>query len=489
MSESANTSLSFYKASLLPARCAVDLSDGSERGEYVCQDYILNRLGRPHRAINLMYCYYPHDVGWPGRASVVHAHDDACYAWDYPYDDYFPFAGEEVFEQIRDIRRHGQDVILTLTIDPNVDDNHLISIAEKLSVFGRLQLRINHEATGTWFQFNRRCTYQEVADFYVRFHKIIKQHAPHIKTILCIGGIESAGAPQIVQEDEFTEAVRETDIWSVDKYLALHYAWPYGVAEPGEPGHYLDSVRGVYELTKASYRRFFELNGNRSKPMYMSELNSDGDVTGPFVQAKMLREFTDYIKNDPEQGWFSGFTMYQFRDRGRLGLEVQDPNNADIGLAQPILTEYRDIIRDEYFNPEIKIDGERELSLPTVLRWGGSEDASGVSLPITLEQSPTFFEITFDGDDAGANLMLELAGHWFYKSPETKTVDLIYAFFGDGAIAVDKARTINLNIFAPPATGENTLAAHDWRVNHYTTLHSVPDVRLRYQPTETMPTR
>ena len=37
-----------------PAQCAVDLGDGSERGEYVNQDYILQKLGRPHRAVNLM---------------------------------------------------------------------------------------------------------------------------------------------------------------------------------------------------------------------------------------------------------------------------------------------------------------------------------------------------------------------------------------------------------------------------------------------------
>lgn len=55
-----------------PAECAVDLGDGSERGEYVDQDYILQKLGRPHRAVNLMYCYYPNDDKWPGRASVVH---------------------------------------------------------------------------------------------------------------------------------------------------------------------------------------------------------------------------------------------------------------------------------------------------------------------------------------------------------------------------------------------------------------------------------
>ncbi len=53
-----------------PAPCGVDLGDGSERGEYVNQDYILQKLGRPHRNINLMYCYYPLDKGWPARARL-----------------------------------------------------------------------------------------------------------------------------------------------------------------------------------------------------------------------------------------------------------------------------------------------------------------------------------------------------------------------------------------------------------------------------------
>ncbi len=37
------------------ARVAMDLTDGSERGEYVSQDYILHTLGRPVRSVNLMY--------------------------------------------------------------------------------------------------------------------------------------------------------------------------------------------------------------------------------------------------------------------------------------------------------------------------------------------------------------------------------------------------------------------------------------------------
>ena len=72
---------------LTPAKCALDLGDGSERGEYVCQEYILNVLGRPHRAVNIMYTYYPNDKEWPARISEACADMDVSFAWDYPYDD------------------------------------------------------------------------------------------------------------------------------------------------------------------------------------------------------------------------------------------------------------------------------------------------------------------------------------------------------------------------------------------------------------------
>lgn len=212
-----------------PAQCAVDLGDGSERGLYVNQDYILSKLGRPHRCVNLMYCYYPLDKGWPGRASVVHADPNVSFAWDYPYDDYFTYKGglngthdDEPFTYMRDVRRHGQDVLLTLTLDPNLTDDHLIAIAKDLRTFGRVLMRINHEATGDWFSFTKRTSYQGVADFYVRFHKIIKEYAPNVSTILCIGGVEHPeNGEEIEKEKEFSEAVKVTDIWSVDKFRRL----------------------------------------------------------------------------------------------------------------------------------------------------------------------------------------------------------------------------------------------------------------------------
>lgn len=478
--------LKAYHLHMGTAKCAVDLGDGSERGSYVNQDYILHKLGRPHRAINLMYCYYPLDKGWPVRASIAHASDSVSFAWDYPYDDYFTYKGglggnlnEEPFTFMRDVRRHGQDVILTLTIDPHVSDEHLTAIAKDLTVFGRVQLRINHEATGHWFSFNKRCSYQEVADFYVRFHKIIKKYAPNVKTILCIGGIEYLKKEKMEKEKEFTEAVKQTDIWSVDKYMALHWGWPYDVAERGGSSHRRDKVSKIYELTRRSYERFKFLNDGVGKPMVMSELNADGDVTGPYDQAAMIKEFCDMLKGEPAD-WFSAFTFYQFRDDGRLGLEITDPNNKEVGIEQPALKTYKEIIHDDYFSPEMTEQGE--ATLPITLRWGGSEDATGLSVPLHFESNPVFAEAIFDDNIKDLNLMMELNGHWFYKAPGVKTIDMMPAFFER---PLSSSAELALKLFAPPASGENTPSqGKDWAENYYTVIKKLPQLRLRFEPIE-----
>lgn len=469
-----------YALHMGKAKCAVDLGDGSERGEYVSQDYILHTLGRPHRSISLMYCYYPLDEGWPGRASVVHANPDVSFAWDYPYDDYFTYKGGlggntdgEPFNYMREIRQHGQDVTLTLTMDPHISDEHLIAIAKDLKPFGRLMLRINHEATGNWFSFNRRCTYQEVADFYCRAHRIIKEYAPNVQTILCTGGVEENG--KIEKEEEFTEAVRCTDMWSIDKYFALHWGWPFDVAERGGTTHSRGNIREIYEYTKKSYERFSELCGGIKKPMMMSEVNADGDVVGPYEQAAMVKEFCDILKEE-NATWFTNFSMYQFRDRGRLGLEIEDPNNSEVGIAQPILETYKEIIHDEYFQPEMTIGAE--VQLPLTLRWGGAEDAEGIAIPVHLESNPHFFELVFEDD---SNLMIEINGTWFYKSPKAKTIDVMSAFFKK---PVNGPCDMTLKIFAPPATGENDISTEDSLYNSYTTIEKLPKIRLRFEPIE-----
>ena len=364
-----------------PAKCAGDLGDGSERGEYVNQDYILHTLGRPHRSINLMYCYYPLDKEWPGRISEVMKNADVSFQWDYPYDDYFPYKGglngntdDEPFTCMRDIRRHGQDITLTLTIDPNVSDDHLIAIAKDLRPFGRLLLRINHEATGNWFSFTKRATYQQVADFYIHFHNILKEYAPNVSTILCAGAC-SADSEEVEMEKEFKEAFLTTDIWSIDKYISLHWGWPFDVAERGGTSHSREYPDNVFDAAKKSFERFKYLNGGVSKPMVLSELNADGDVVGPYEQAEVITDFCNRIKREQAE-WLSGFTLYQFRDRGRLGLEIEDPNNPDVGIPQPEMAAYKEIIHDEYFYPVFEEKGEAQL--PVKMRWGGFEDSDGI---------------------------------------------------------------------------------------------------------------
>ncbi len=472
-----------YKVTLGKARCAVDLGDGSERGEYVNQDYILRKLGRPHRSISIMYCYYPFDEQWPARISEAMKDADISFQWDYPYDDYFPYLGGlggntkgEPFEQMRDIRRHGQDVTLTLTIDPHVTDEMLAAIGEDLKPFGRLMLRINHEATGNWFSFTKRASYQEIADFFCRASRIIKKHAPNVKTILCIGGVEHPEkGGEIEMEKEFSQAVRETDIFSVDKYMSLHWGWPFDVAEPGGKSHSRSSVREIYDMTKASFERFKYICGGHAKPMVMSEFNSDGDVTGAYEQAEMVRLFCDILKNE-QADWFTGFTFYQFRDRGRLGLETQDPNNPEVGIEQPVLRTYKEIIHDDRFTPSLT-RGE-QLSLPVTLRWGGAEDSDGIAIPLHFDGDPHFCEAVFEDD---SNLMMELNGMWFYKSPKAVTIDLMPAFYEK---RLSGAADMTLNIFAPPASGENDISAEDGLLNYYYTLEKLPRIRIRTSPVE-----
>lgn len=467
-----------------PAQCAVDLGDGSERGEYVDQDYILQKLGRPHRAINLMYCYYPNDEGWPGRASVVHADPSVQFAWDFPYDDYFTYKGglngtrdDEPFTCMRDVRRHGQDVLLTMTIDPKVSDEHLRAIGQDLRTFGRVQLRINHEATGNWFSFNKRASYEEVAAFFAHASEIIREEAPNVKTIICLDGCKSVDDEKMEMEDIFAEASRAADIVSVDRYMSLHWGWPYDVAEEGGDTFSRSKVEDIYTLAKKSYERYTFVNDGVKKPMVLSEFNSDGDVTGPYDQADMLKSFCEMLKADKEK-WLSGFTLYQFRDRGRLGLEIEDPNNAGVGIEQPLMDTYREIIHDDFFQPSMETGAD--VALPATLRWGGSEDADGVAVPLHFDSDPVFCEAYFDEDTVDMNLMLELNGHWFYKAPGVKCVDMMSAFFKNRLSA---AADMELKIFAPPAGGENDPSqGEDWQTNYYTELKALPTIRIRYAP-------
>lgn len=471
------------KVTLNPARCGLDLGDGSERAEYVNQDYILTTLGRPHRNIGIMYTYYPKDKEWPERISVACKDMEINFQWDYPYDDYFPYRGGidgdtlgQPFEQMRDIRRHGQDVALTLTIDCSLPDEYLRQIAKELKTFGRMRLRINHECCGDWFTHNQRFSYQEVADFFVRFATIVKEEAPHIQIVFCGGSVmdlEAEDAP-VQHEEEFQKAFDIADVWSNDCYLALHYRWPFDVCEKDSQDSFaMTPVDPFFERLDKTSKRMTKVNHGVCKPFVISEFNTDGDVTGPMRQGESIKRFVEKLKQG-DADWFDGFSMYQFRDRGRLGLEIEDPNNNTVGIPQPILKDYKEILKDPFFLPEL-VEGE-SVSLPATLRWGGAEDAEGLAIPLTLEKTPEFCEITFEEE---LNLMMEINGRWFYKAPGTKTVDLMPAFF---ETPVEPGTKLSLKIFAPPASGENDPAqGEDWAVNYYCTINEMPKLRIRYE--------
>ena len=480
---------------LTPAGCALDLGDGSERGEYVCQDYILQRLGRLHRNISLMYTYYPKDKEWPARSSEAYPDMEVHGQWDYPYDDYFPYGGgiggslsAQPFEQMRDIRRHGQDVTLTLTADCSITDEQITAIARDLRTFGRMRLRLNHECAGTWFTHNRRYSYQEIGDFFVRFTKIVKQEAPNVDMVFCSGVVTPDG--KLPYEKEFREAYRIADVWSADKYFALHFGWPFDICEKGDKTFGAEALSDYLKNVDRTVRCLVELCDGRQRPFSASEFNIDGDVTGPIAQGESLLRFADYMtKERPD--WMYSLSIYQFRDRGRLGLEMEDPNCPEVGIEQPLMEDYKKIMRMPYFQPGIEpeevlcpageADPKKLGKLSHIpMRWGGAEDSEGVEMKVRMEGLPVFFELAFPKE---ANLIFSVNERWFYKAPGVTVIDAMPAFFGKDAKPVAAGEEIRILIFAPPADGENPKTdREDWATDYHTELEALPKLRIRYEP-------
>ena len=470
-----------YNIHMGKARCALDLGDGSERASYVNQDYILDVLKRPHRCVNLMYTYYPLDKEWPNRISEACADMDVKFAWDYPYDDYFPYGeNNEPFGQMKDIRRHGQDVMLTLTIDIKTPKEDLIRIARELKPFGRMRLRINHECNGNWFTHNKRYTYKEVGDFFAEFAEIIKKEAPNIKTIFC-AGLKEADEAFVPYEEEFASAYRACDVYSCDKYLALHWGWPYDIAEIGSDSFEAQDLEHIYKVFNETAAHLDELFGD--KEFILGEFNADGDVTGPYLQAEAVRRFYDRIEAD-DNCLINAVSMYQFRDKGRLGLEIENPSNPAVGIRQPLLDTYREIMERECFKPQIARTDDEKVIFPADLRWGGSEDADGIEIMVHFDKTPVFFEVVYDEN---ISLMTECGGRWFYKAEGVSRVDMMSLFFdgqngGPGIAIPDGGADIPLRIFTTPKDGVNSCRNDDECVNYYDTLMNEPEFRIRYEP-------
>ena len=136
---------------------------------------------------------------------------------------------------------------------------------------------------------------------------------------------------------------------------SVQFAWdfPYDVAEEGGDTFVCHTVEKIYQLAKKSYERYTIVNDGVKKPMVLSEFNADGDVTGAYDQADIVKRFCEMLKADEER-WLTAFTLYQMRDRGRLGLEIEEPNNAGVGIEQPLLETYREIIHEDFFIPSME---------------------------------------------------------------------------------------------------------------------------------------
>ena len=321
-------------------------------------------------------------------------------------------------------------------------------------------------------QHNKRYTYAQVGAFFERFAGIIHEEAPNIRVIFCGGWGMPDG--RMEQEEAFRNCYNAADLWSCDTYLALHYGWPYNIAEIGGTGWKCDSVQMLVDQFTRTHKRACELSGEE-KPMITAEFNTDGDVTGARLQGESVVRFARHWR-DNKVDWFRGISLYQFRDRGRLGLEIEDPNNKAVGIEQPMLKQYRDeVLHDPWFMPEMT-EGE-EAAFPAALRWGGSEDADGLAIPIHFDGNPEFCEMTVE---QSIGLMVELNGRWFYKAPGTKTIDLMSAFFDK---PLSGPCDMTLKVFAPPADGLNPDdGSADWAVNYRAVLEKAPEMRIRYVP-------
>ena len=233
----------------------------------------------------------------------------------------------------------------------------------------------------------------------------------------------------------------------------------------------MDIPEEVFDKFRRTYERLSERFGK--KPFIQAELNADGDVTSSLYQALYVMKYYGMVR-DTEAPWLTGISMYQFRDRGRLGLETEDPNNPSVGIKQPLMAEYKRVLADRYFMPVL--ESAEEISFPAPLRWGGSEDADGIETVLVFDNTPVFCEVTFRDE---LSLMIEFNGRWFYRSPDVPVIDLMPAFF-DRPLSGRCA--IPIRFFATPPDGENhDTGDDDWDSNYRTVMENEPEFRIRYE--------
>jgi hypothetical protein len=449
------------------------MSNGSERAAYVPMAHVFKRLRRPHRAVNVMFTYYPFDKGWPKRARFVKPWKPGMHQWDLPFDDYEPFTGvvegdpdAEALRQFRDVRRFGSDVHLTLTIDLKTPVRQLRAIARALRPYGRLFIRINHECNGFWFQHNKRYSYRQCSRFFVRFHNILREEAPLVRTVLCLNGMHDATgeARQMrLRETELNDAVRTADIIGVDRYFSLFTAYPN--AWTGEPGtYYDDTIAGWWKILSACYRLVRDVRGDRF-PYTLPEMNADGDVNGRYGQATRIRQMYDLVRTQKEIP-VSALTFYQFRDQGKLGLEREDPETGARAGTYPAMAAYRRAVDHDFYLPGVNVQGAALQPRPGMkLRWWHSEKAEGLAIKGVRPAGTARLQLIVPR----GTYLVHCNRRWFH-------VDRAARLCLDRVVA--PGERFELALFCPPENGENDTAPDGSYRDRYTrTLPGIPEPR------------
>lgn len=309
------------------------MSNGSERGDYINCLSMQRQFASPHDGIQLMKTYYPSDPKWNdrGRISKVHPNPIATYAWDYGYDDYPPliFGAQcnSLNTQMEQVKFIGADVHLTLTLDMSLSDEELMRVFTQLRNFGTVYLRINHEANGRWFRHHKLHSYKEVSDFFVRCHRLVNSGGSNIKTVFSLSAdvfvgdqVNSVVTKKLahVARSELKEALNIADYWSIDKYVALNWGWPYTHPDTSE-NFFSGSIDTWWRLIEETYLLMIHANGGVMKPLFLHEFNSDSDVIGAAEQASTIAEvYSRIIQSDFP--WLEGICFYQYSDEGGLGL-------------------------------------------------------------------------------------------------------------------------------------------------------------------------
>ena len=440
--------------------CTIGITDGSERGDYVPQPHILEQIGRPHHIVNLMFQHYPDMEDWPTQGVKWRGffRNNSLNKGD----GYFPLVldkrgrwGQLYLRQIEDVRAHGQEPQLTLTIHCDTPDEVLVRIAESLRPYTPMRIRINHECNGTWFHFNQRWTYKQVSDFFIRFHRILHLHSPGVKTVACWNG---PGDPDGLDtndgnsmrgrltEDQLAPMFRTADIISFDQYASLHYGWPDPAFNRKSPSQFFKVPFDLWwKHLENFHAQICRVRGGDVN-VEVHEINEDAALVGSRAQAEWTRRF--YAEALQRRlPWLTNITFYQFRDRGGLGLEAEDPRDPSIYKPRLALSAYRDGIANDHFGYRVQAVAETNPRGPFPMEWQSAIQSEGIEFTFKVPAKASQATLVFP---AHAHLLVGVGGVWRIKAEGTSRIRFDIP---------TPSGSVTARVFAPPADGRNN--THD----------------------------